>query len=83
MTKNNELETEVFLGVCILIVLHGACVAAVALGAGLIWLEYKEAFGLAILSFGCGSLYGLTFGARAIARAIKKTFDKREGGTND
>jgi hypothetical protein len=82
MKKTDELDRDVFLVLYVLALLQGVCVATVALGAGLIWLEYKEAFGLSILGFGCGTLYGLTFGARAIARAIKTTFDKREG-TND
>lgn len=56
----------------------GVFVGCVGLGFGLIFATIQQAIGIALLAVGFGALYGVSFGATRILRAIVKTMKQME-----
>ena len=77
-----ENKTEHVIGVFLLIcVAFGFMIGCIGLGAGLVFLNVPQAFGLGILSVGCGSLFGAIFGGKRIMRSMIETLKEMEQET--
>lgn len=73
MTQKVESVLTVFIMVCGSFGLFFGCIG---LGAGLVFLLVPQAIGVGMLSFGCGSLAGMLFGAHRIMKALIETLDE-------
>jgi hypothetical protein len=73
------LKTDQIIGVFVVICFSfGLVIGCVGLGAALIFLSVAQAFGVGILSAGCGALFGLVFGGKRIMRALVETLKEME-----
>ena len=56
----------------------GLVLGCVGLGIGLVFATLQQAIGLGILSIGFGALYGMSWGARRILKALIETMKEME-----
>lgn len=81
MTKPQTILTDeldgALLGLSIICVTYGIALGTVALGAGLTMLTVVQGIGFGILGFGAGTLYGITFGAKAIISSLVNALEER------
>ncbi|WP_184310156.1 hypothetical protein [Aporhodopirellula rubra] len=75
MENKMESVVGVFLLIC---VAFGSAIGCIGFGVGLIFLSVPQAFGLGILSVGCGALFGAIFGGKRIMRSLIETLKEME-----
>ena len=68
--RSTRKVDDVIFSLVVICVAIGLLVGFAGLGVGLVFLSLPQAVGVGILSAGCGALYGLTFGARRLLRAL-------------